>query len=48
MDVCRQFLRHSRRDFLRIGGASLCGVTLLDVLQAQGAAAGGRAPERST
>lgn len=28
----------SRRDFLRIGGMSLCGVTLLDVLRAQGAA----------
>jgi hypothetical protein len=30
----------SRRDFLRIGGASLCGVSLLDVLKAQGRAAG--------
>ena len=29
---------HSRRDFLRIGGMSLCGVTMLDVLRAQGAA----------
>lgn len=29
-----------RRDFLRIGGASLCGVSLLDVLRAQSQAAG--------
>src|SRR5262249_41706824 len=29
--------RPDRRDFLRMGGMSLCGVTLLDVLQAQGA-----------
>jgi len=36
MSVCEQFRRHSRRDFLRIGGMSLCGVTLLDVLAAQG------------
>src|SRR5262245_42166949 len=35
MNVCRDFLRFNRRDFLRIGGASLCGVTLLDVLAAQ-------------
>src|SRR4051812_31896426 len=30
----RVSLRH-RRDFLRIGGMSLCGVTLLDVLRAR-------------
>jgi hypothetical protein len=29
----------SRRDFLRIGGLGLCGVTMLDVLRAQGSAA---------
>ena len=29
-----------RRDFLRIGGASLCGVSMLDVLRAQSQAAG--------
>src|SRR5258708_24877223 len=27
----------NRRDFLRIGGMSLCGVTMLDVLRAQSA-----------
>ncbi|MFN0017770.1 MAG: DUF1501 domain-containing protein [Pirellulaceae bacterium] len=32
-----------RRDFLRIGGASLCGVGMLDVLRAQSQAAGGPA-----
>jgi hypothetical protein len=40
--VCNSFRRFSRRDFLRIGGASLCGVSLLDVLKAQ---AGGKAPK---
>ncbi len=34
-----------RRDFLRIGGASLCGVSLLDVLRAQSQAAGAPAPK---
>lgn len=33
--VCDQFRRLNRRDFLRIGGMSLCGVSLLDVLRAQ-------------
>lgn len=33
--TCPSFRRLSRRDFLRIGGASLCGVSLLDVLRAQ-------------
>jgi hypothetical protein len=28
-------MRHSRRDFLRVGGLGLCGVGLLDVLKAQ-------------
>src|SRR5262245_54814641 len=37
MQVWKQSIRHNRRDFLRIGGMSLCGVTLLDVLRAQGA-----------
>jgi hypothetical protein len=36
--TCESFRRHSRRDFLRIGGASLCGVTLLDLLRARSAA----------
>jgi hypothetical protein len=34
-----------RRDFLRIGGASLCGVSLLDVLRAQSQVAGASAPK---
>jgi hypothetical protein len=32
---CPSFRRVNRRDFLRIGGASLCGVNLLDVLAGQ-------------
>lgn len=34
-----------RRNFLRIGGASLCGVGLLDVLRAQSQSAGAPAPK---
>jgi hypothetical protein len=37
---CPSFRRVNRREFLRIGGASLCGVSLLDVLQAQARARG--------
>src|SRR5437867_123438 len=33
-----QSSRVNRRDFLRIGGASLCGVNLLDMLQSRSAA----------
>jgi Protein of unknown function (DUF1501) len=44
MNVCKEFLRHSRRDFLRIGGMSLCGVSLLDLLAAQAGPAAGQAP----
>lgn len=36
--------RHPRRDFLRVGGASLCGVSLLDVLKARAQASGMPAP----
>jgi hypothetical protein len=36
--------RLNRRDFLRIGGASLCGVTLLDLLRARAGATGRRPP----
>lgn len=43
IQTCPTFRRHSRRSFLRIGGASLCGVTLLDLLRARARAAG--APE---
>jgi hypothetical protein len=41
MSVCREFLKHNRRDFLRIGGASLCGVSLWNLLQGQAKAAKG-------
>ena len=34
-NTCNLFRRVHRRDFLRIGGLGLCGVTLLDVLRAQ-------------
>jgi hypothetical protein len=47
MSVCRQFRRHHRRDFLRIGGTSLCGVALWDVLRAQASAAGSGAAPRT-
>jgi hypothetical protein len=33
-NACATFRRFHRRNFLRIGGASLCGVSLLDVLRA--------------
>jgi hypothetical protein len=36
---CPEFQRLHRRQFLRIGGTSLCGVSLLDVLRAQAPAA---------
>ena len=42
MTVCPQFRQFNRRDFLRIGGASLCGVNLLDLFSAQ--AAGRKGP----
>src|SRR5580692_12131152 len=38
-NVCESFRRLHRREFLRIGGLGLCGVTMLDVLRAQSAAA---------
>ena len=34
-NTCDLFRRVHRRDFLRIGGLGLCGVTMLDVLRAQ-------------
>ena len=37
MKTCSLFRQHSRRDFLRIGGMSLCGVSMLDVLAVQAA-----------
>lgn len=43
MLVCDSFRKHSRRDFLRIGGASLCGVSMLDMLQARTGKSGPRA-----
>jgi hypothetical protein len=42
---CPSFRQFNRRNFLRIGGASLCGVTLLDVLRAQARAAGAPEPK---
>jgi hypothetical protein len=45
--TCDAFRRFNRRDFLRIGGASLCGVNLLDLLRAR-AAASGRPNPRAT
>src|SRR5262249_17992636 len=44
MNVCKHFLRYNRRDFLRIGGISLCGVSLLDILAAQSRAESRSAP----
>ena len=32
---CNTFKTFNRRDFLRIGGATLCGVNLLDILASQ-------------
>jgi hypothetical protein len=43
MGVCDGFQKHSRRDFLRIGGMSLCGVSVLDVLNAGAASENPRA-----
>src|SRR5438094_759391 len=37
-NTCGPFRRLNRREFLRIGGASLCGVSLLDVLRARAGA----------
>ena len=42
---CDSFHRFTRRNFLQVGGASLCGVTLLDLLRAQAQAAGAPAPK---
>src|SRR4051794_33523544 len=42
---CQSFKHFTRRNFLQVGGASLCGVTLLDVLRAQAQAAGAPAPK---
>jgi hypothetical protein len=43
--TCQTFRRYCRRDFLRVGGASLCGVSLLDVLRSQARAAGAPEPK---
>jgi hypothetical protein len=45
MQTCETFRKFQRRDFLRIGGASLCGLGLLDLLQARAQAAGAPAPK---
>lgn len=41
--ACRQFQRLGRRDFFRIGGAGLFGLTLTDLLRSRTATAAGRA-----
>jgi hypothetical protein len=38
-NTCELFRRVHRRDFLRIGGLGLCGVTMLDVIRSQSLAA---------
>jgi hypothetical protein len=38
-NTCELFRRVHRRDFLRVGGLGLCGVTMLDILRAQSTAA---------
>lgn len=43
--MCKTFRRFHRRDFLRVGGAALGGVTLLDVLRAQAQATGAATPK---
>ncbi len=43
MNVCKSFQQSiNRRNFLRIGGTSLCGVSLLDILGGQSKAASGK------
>src|SRR5919201_76657 len=44
-NTCHHFGRFNRRDFLRIGGASLCGLSLLDLLHARAAGSEGPAPK---
>jgi hypothetical protein len=44
-NTCRQFRRLNSRDFLRIGGMSLCGVNMLDLLRARAGAAARRGPK---
>src|SRR5437762_12244866 len=38
-NTCDLFRKVHRRDFLRVGGLGLCGITMLDLLRAQGSAA---------
>lgn len=42
---CESYRRFTRRNFLQVGGASLCGLTLLDVLKARAQAAGAPTPK---
>ncbi len=46
-NTCDLFRRVHRRDFLRIGGLGLCGVSMLDVLKAQGSAAPSESAKRA-
>src|SRR4051794_6563834 len=41
-NFCESFRRLNRRDFLRVGGAALCGVNFLGLLRAPAGATGGR------
>ena len=45
-NTCERSVAVHRRDFLRIGGLGLCGVTMLDVLRAQSSAARSRLSRR--
>lgn len=42
-DLCDSHLGHTRRDFLRVGGAGMIGLTLNNIFRAQAAAAGSSA-----
>src|SRR5256714_2846587 len=46
-NTCEQFRRVHRREFLRIGGLGLCGVTMLDILRARGAPAPAARPAKA-
>ena len=46
-DLCDSHLRHTRRDILRVGGASMMGLTLNNVFRAQAASTGSAAAGRA-
>lgn len=45
VNSCSTFRQYTRRNFLRIGGASVCGISLLDLLQARCQSAEGLVPK---